>query len=515
MRQILHKIQVNRLQALLFLLLLFTAAMFLLKPIYDADFFWHLRTGQWIWQAGTLPDRDPFNFTTGAVVTNAIHFTLTSYWLSQVMFYLAFLGGGMGGIVALRFLFAAALLYTMHKRQQGDGIITMSLLVFFTIAIVNFYFFERPQILSFVFFAMMLLFLERIRNGSAPESAGEKGFAANKDIFFLAIVMFLWSNSHGGHLLGQITVLIVLVVEGVKYLHRGLRPMPPARYVRLLIAGCFVIICSLVNPNNYQAFMLMLQTRAGDPSSQIQEYSTLLEMYNDTHAPVIIIYFAIIFLTGIALAATPKKTDLTEMVLLTFLGYFAFKYVRYAAFFPIAALPLLGKRLSSDPVVRYARWLLPPLALVAVYICGSGEFSANIATARSGKWVSDRFFPEKTADFIIASNIQGNMYNPYNWGGYLIWRLAPERKVYADGRNLNIDFFKQVSLPSLLKKYDINYIITYSHEPTGEITAVASDLLKGREWLPVFLDRRSRSAVFVRNVAVNAAVLARRPYISF
>lgn len=506
---LLQKIRNNRLQSALLLLLLFTVTIFLLKPIYDPDFFWHLRSGQWIWQNRTLPAHDLFNYTNPTVVTNAMHFTLTSYWLSQIMFYLAFLGGGMGGIVVLRFLFAMAILYTMYKRQQGDGVINTSLLIILAVMLANFYFFERPQLLSFVFFGMVLYFLDRLKNDVAGNSA------ANRDTLLLALVMLLWSNCHGGYLLGQITVLIYLVMEGLKFTHRSLKPLRAAKYGRLLIAGCCGLVCSLLNPNNYQALVLMLQTRAGDPSAQIQEYSTLLEQYYASHAPVVIVYLVLLILTAIALVVVPKKMDLTELALLVFLGYFAFKYIRYAAFFPLAALPLLGKRLSDAAVVRYARWLLPPLALLTVITCVSPEFTTNIATARSGNWVSDRNFPEQAADFIIANNLQGNMYNPYNWGGYLIWRLAPARRVYADGRNLNVGIFQQLSFPAILKKYDANYIITYSHEPTGEISPMANDLLKGREWLPVFLDRRSRSAIFVRNVAANGAILARRPYLIF
>jgi hypothetical protein len=29
----------------------------------------------------------------------------------------------------------------------------------------------------------------------------------------------------------------------------------------------------------------------------------------------------------------------------------------------------------------------------------------------------------------------GNLYNNVAWGGYLLWRLHPPRKVFVDGRN--------------------------------------------------------------------------------
>ena len=44
-----------------------------------------------------------------------------------------------------------------------------------------------------------------------------------------------------------------------------------------------------------------------------------------------------------------------------------------------------------------------------------------------------RRFPVDAANFIESENLKGPMYNDYNWGGYLMWRL-PQRKVSIDGR---------------------------------------------------------------------------------
>ena len=527
MRRLLHIIRENWVAIALFLILLSISSIFLLKPFYDNDFFWHLKTGEWIWQNGRLPDHDLFNYTNPAAVTPAIRFTLTSYWLSQVMFYLAFLGSGMVGIVAMRFLITALLLFTMMRRQQGDRIINTSLLLLFCVLILNFYFIERPQSLSFLYFGILLLTLERIRSSALPgnEKTGNHGVYLHT--LFLAVTMLLWSNSHGGYLLGQVILLIFMLMEGLKFFHHKLNPMVPAGYGKLLCAGIIGIVCSLINPNNYQALLLMLQSRAGDPSTQIQEYSSMLEFYSTSHTPVVILYLAIMILTGMTLLAFPKKIDITEIVLLTFLGYYAFTHVRYAAFFPIAALPVLGKRLSSVMLVRWGRWVLPPLILCIAVYAVSREFSVNIATATSGAWINDRRFPVKAADFILANNVQGTMFNQYDWGGYLIWRLAPQRRVFADGRNLNSDVLlheyiistAQVNYgtgeqvwKSLLQKYGVNYVLAYSRTPTGTLTPLASALLMDRDWVPVFSDRGSRSVIFVRNIPDNSSIIAQRHF---
>src|SRR5205823_5847410 len=38
------------------------------------------------------------------------------------------------------------------------------------------------------------------------------------------------------------------------------------------------------------------------------------------------------------------------------------------------------------------------------------------------------------ASELSAGRWPGRLYNDYSWGGYLIWRLWPARKVFIDGR---------------------------------------------------------------------------------
>ena len=105
-------------------------------------------------------------------------------------------------------------------------------------------------------------------------------------------------------------------------------------------------------------------------------------------------------------------------------------------FFIVAAVPVAACCLSGERVRRWSRPAVVGLALLALLYFGWTDRSALIAPG-SGEWI-DRNFPEKEADFIIRQDLQGNMYNNPNWGGYLIWRLAPARKVFSDGRSLDV-----------------------------------------------------------------------------
>jgi len=45
-----------------------------------------------------------------------------------------------------------------------------------------------------------------------------------------------------------------------------------------------------------------------------------------------------------------------------------------------------------------------------------------------------RMFPAAAVSYIAAEQLPGPILNHYDWGGYLIWRLYPEYRVYVDGR---------------------------------------------------------------------------------
>ena len=70
------------------------------SEIADTDFWWHLRTGQFIVETGSLPTPDPFSYTTelGAPSyegeAQVRHFNLTHEWLAQALWYVLYLTGG-------------------------------------------------------------------------------------------------------------------------------------------------------------------------------------------------------------------------------------------------------------------------------------------------------------------------------------------------------------------------------------------------------------------------------------
>jgi hypothetical protein len=107
-------------------------------------------------------------------------------------------------------------------------------------------------------------------------------------------------------------------------------------------------------------------------------------------------------------------------------------------------------------------------------------------------------------DFLIADQAPGNMYNLYRWGGYLIWRLYPERSVFIDGRadvygDEFIEEYLQVyqlreGWDESLARYDVGLVLI------DRTSALSTVLKETPAWDCSYTDELA--AVFVRQDAV-------------
>ena len=55
-------------------------------------------------------------------------------------------------------------------------------------------------------------------------------------------------------------------------------------------------------------------------------------------------------------------------------------------------------------------------------------------TPQANKTAEQASLPDAAVDFIETEQPVGPLFNSYNWGGYLIFRLWPDYLVYIDGR---------------------------------------------------------------------------------
>jgi hypothetical protein len=188
---------------------------------------------------------------------------------------------------------------------------------------------------------------------------------------------------------------------------------------------------------------------------------------------------------------------------------------RNVPFFALVAMPSLAGQLwtslsthskllagSKDREVRQDNVILAA-ALNALLLVIAPLTAATFIVRRSiakQPQVEAENFPSAAVDFIKSNNIPQPIYNEYHWGGYLIWKLYPDYRVYIDGR---ADVYGDALLEEFFtvhdgartwrKPLDEYGIRTVLVEPD---TAIASLLRQDPAWQKVFEDHQT--VVFVR-----------------
>lgn len=490
---------------LLSLTMLVVAALHLLRPVNDPDFFWHLKTGEWIWQHRDLPSEDPFAFTTSKAFDVRRHFVLTSAWFTQVIFYASYLAMGMKGIVVLRFVISGLIVGVVLIRQDGSRPLSISLAFLFLIMLLDLYSIERPHVISFIFFPLLILLLERVR-GARLLPAGPAA------PILVPLLMLLWANMHGGHILGQTVICLYIVLEGIKFISPSLRPIGKRAYTMLCATGLSGLAFSFVNPNTYHAFEAM----RANPTHNNIEFLSVIEIFGMLNSDSLYIYWFFLALAALCVVISMKSRDITETALVSGIAAASFYQARYIVFLPLAALPIIVRTLSGR---RFTGPFMIVLSLAAGIYFSFDELG-NLRNAKSDIWINPALYPAGAADFIEKNDLKGNMYNHYNWGGYLIWRLAPERQVFIDGRSLDETSYALATrindadpgdgLPvqwweAALESYGVRYVLIPLFQPSGRTLPLLGALIRSSEWVPVFFQQNSM--IFVKKSPENSGVL--------
>lgn len=448
----------------------------------DSDFWWHLRTGQYIWQNHKLPVPDPFAYTTymhadaypGESVVR--YFNLTHEWLAQVTFYGAYSIAEAKGVATLRALLLTlmcAMLGLITWRRTG-GFYRSVAVALAAMACATLVESERPYLFSYFLLTAVIAMLEYRRW-----------------LWALPAIFLSWANCHGGFFLGWI-VLGAYCADALTQRWRG-KPLADER--RLFLCAALSVLASGINPNGFNVIFTLLAYRRSPMQSGILEW--LRPKYWEVSAFTVILYSSLA-----ALLWAWRRVRVSDCVLYLFFAAAALSAVRNVILADVIGLIVLASYLPSIDLSHYFasnRSLPTALGCAAALL-----LAARIVTApHRGFQFADWRRSKGAADFLLAHRITARLFNSYESGGYLIWRLWPRNQVFIDGRALsegtfadyqriafNADSTGGQSSEELLKRYDIGVIAMPMIDDSGKVyllPAALSDPAQ-REWKLVYAD---------------------------
>lgn len=472
-------------QATLIALIFASAAILLSMPLWDIDMWWHLSTGRYLVEQGALMQEDVFTLN-GESITEARRLVLSGYWAGQIVFYAVYSLFSEWGLIILRvflLLLTMSAAYQLCKRLRVDFLVCVLFLL--VAALMNVHFSGlRPQIFSFAFASVIVGMLE----GATVRLSEEK-----VDLRFLVLmptIMLVWANMHRGFMMGTVIIGIYGISEiARRFIFREKFDRAVLSYLLMMLAA---VSASLLNPNTYMPYVDLMHIESGELQQITSEYASPVTLMSlGVH---LLPYWVLVACAALVLLCYNRKMQIRHAALIIFMMAISLKSFRYIAFFMYAAGPvvafyisdMLRGKIQSVRIKEAAAVLI--VAGLLVYSIGQsgGTVMRSIESP-----VDMARFPVAATDMIIQSKATGNIFNHFNWGGYLMWRLYPEHKVFIDGRALNdemlYDYKHMLWSPQvmgmLLNKYAINTVIIPLGNPiTGKKYVLPQVLAKDVGW---------------------------------
>jgi len=487
----------------------------------DPDIWLHLKAGENILKTQTVPQVDIFSIAVSGKPW------IDHSWLVQVIFYLIFNAGGPDALIALSaFIVTLAflLLFFTYFRKKQDLTFIIAML-FLTAAAAHMRFNIRPENFSVLFFSIFLLVLTRLKE--------------SKFIFILPFIEMFWVNCHGFFVLGPMLLGIFIIGE---FLKRS--TFLPAEWstvglfsnkaLRNLILVFFLsCLATLVNPYGLKGALYPLGIMTASATNlsifykYIQELMPVWQAHSDLGMDVSM-YCAFALVSFATFLVNYKKINISHLIIWIILLVLSAKINRNIMYFSFVAFIVSTDNLlrkfdfnKLDFSRRSRKLIYLASIIVTASIIFSGVKNINIRLDRH-YYVFEEYqtksallgfakneYPQKGAEFILKNNLPPNIYNLFDYGHFLIYKLYPKYKVFIDGRTelYGKDFFDDYlktreandqTIKTQFKKYNINTVILFGRD----IYELAAYFYKNPDWALVFFS--DESVIFIRKTPQNA-----------
>jgi hypothetical protein len=316
----------------------------------------------------------------------------------------------------------------------------------------------RPQLFTMLLLAVELALVLRGDRRLRTEST-----TLPWQLAVLPALLALWANLHGGFLVGLGMVgLYGAATIGEALLARlrgGSAACAPRQLAAVAAMGALAVAAPLANPYGIELYRYLVETL--DMHGEISEWYPV-ELLS-TH----FLRFKLLVVATIGAAAIlidRRAKGVAASVLLAWLLPFlvvaavsAFRHQRHTVLFAIAAMPVLA--VAAEEARRFAlqRWprLAPSRATFATVAVGAlgvalfqlYGFAAQVARDGGNVRYGRLDYPVDAVEFMRTHGIHGNVAMPFEWGAYAISKLAPDSRVFIDGR------FEAVYPPDVIEDY--------------------------------------------------------------
>ena len=431
------------------------------RPLADPDIGWHIRTGELILATHSLPRTDPFSSTMHGQPWFAWE------WLYDILLGILHRACGLNGVVWLCALLVAAIftLLLSQLMKRGTGLLLAVLLMLLAEAAATIHLYARPHIVSWLFSLLWFVVLDRWESW-------EHGRLPRWMPWFLPASMLLWVNLHGGWLFGMALLGIYTLaafVESVRLRDAFAAIRAGHRARAMAVAWVASAVATLVNPFGWRLHGHIYRY-LGDRylMNRIDEFRSPNFHGWAERSFAVILVLALVAFAGDRLSGASKLrfSHVLVVLLAAYAGFYSSRNLPVSSMLLVLmAGPILWENFASLANKPDAwQWVRNGTTRISKFSDRMGAQETQLrghlwpivsvafafAICLQGGWLGPRqlihahFYPEKVpvaAVTFLQKEFQGKqsgtepVFSTDAWGGYLIYRMYPERKVVVDDRH--------------------------------------------------------------------------------
>lgn len=424
----------------------------------------------------------------------------THHYLVSIISYLVYDLFSYEGLYMLELLLVsiiAFLFYLLNKTFMKDKLLIYLFLFIELFALLPFISL-RAQMYSYIIFMIEILFIERYLNTNKPSY-----------LIGLTLLPFLLINLHSGVIYFYYIIIgtYLLNIININYIITNDKRMTYNKFKYIIITIIISLLLTLINPYNIDALTYGLKTL---DSSLISNYINEFQPLNiSTNTGITSIF--IIFIYLISLIKSKKNIKIHELLLFIGTIYMTFTSIRHFSLFIITSVVVLRHiegfyRLFNTCICNIYNYLNKGINIIVIFIIYLILLSYLIYSIinRSYNMLPTKIYPVNATKYIKDNKIEGNIFNRYNWGSYLMFN---DIKVFIDSRcdlytpeyNINttvmqdyIDIMnKNKDYKGIVFKYKIKYFLLHIND------RLVNKLNKDENYKIIYMDNTS---VIIKNI---------------
>jgi hypothetical protein len=395
--------------------------------VLDGDTGWHIRTGEYILQNGSVPHQDIFSWSKAGQPWFAWE------WLCDVIYAVLHGAWGLGGVAVFSGLLICASAYVLLRLMLSNSSnpFVAGVLTLLYAGGSSIHHHARPHVWTLLFFAVTVAILVRDRR------------TQDRVLWLLVPLCCLWTNLHGGFLAGIAVVGLTAVGVAVEDFRQW------RAYARYLYVAAACAAVSVVNPYGIQLHVHVAEYLRSDfIQNMVMEFQAP-HFRSEAERQ-----FEFVLLLGVICAARSlARKRYAEALWVGYFAHVSLSSARHVPLFLIAAAPVIATEMTEWWNCLFAgqpkssiRGILHALSIdvsaglrrTTVWLVLGVFPVVAVTTAKS--WPTDfsQTFPREMLAKHSDRLQKGRVFTMDQWGDYILYKSWPQQKVFVDGRS---DFY--------------------------------------------------------------------------